>query len=119
MRQDSISHKHYGPWVLYVPPGYQATLEKDHQTGYPKSIRQRLLEIDGLDDIRVADKLSANNVILVQMTPNVVRLVVGMSVTTVEWKSEGNMVHHFKVMTIMVPQIRADANGNTGVVHYS
>jgi hypothetical protein len=24
---------------------------------------------------------------------------------------------HFKVMAIMVPQLRADMNGNTGLVH--
>lgn len=119
MIQDSRNAKHYGPWVLYVPTAYQRILEEDYTTGYGKSIRARLLETQGLDDIIVADKLTADNLVLAQVTSNVVRMVTGMPMSTVEWETEGKMIHHFKVMTIMVPQLRADANGNTGIVHYS
>jgi len=54
---------------------------------------------------------------MVQMTSNVVRIVNGMPIQNVEWKSEGQFVGNYKVMTIQVPQIRSDYNGNTGLVH--
>jgi len=90
---------------------------EDYVSGYPKTIRARLLELDGLKGIKVIDSLPADNVVLVQMTPDVVRLVQGMPLTNVEWKTEGGMVTKFKVMRIAVPQIRSDQNGRTGIIH--
>jgi hypothetical protein len=51
------------------------------------------------------------------MTSDVIRMVIGMDVTTVQWETMGGMRLHFKVMAIMVPQLRADYNSNTGIVH--
>jgi hypothetical protein len=119
MKQASIDAKFYGPWVLYIPTNYETVLDEDFKANSDKSIRQRLLEIDGLTDIRVIDKLTDDNVLLVQMTSDVVRLVQGMGVTPVEWTTEGGFVTQYKVMTIQVPQIRSDQDGNSGIVHGS
>lgn len=119
MKAASISAKYYGPWMLYVPTNYETTLDDDFKSSSDKTTRQRLLEIGGILDVKVADKLTASNVVLVQMTPDVVRLVNGMDVTNVEWDEQGGMVLNFKVMAIQVPQIRADQDGNSGIVHLS
>lgn len=119
MKADSIAHKHYGPWVLYIPTGFEKMMDRDYVSGYPKSIRQRVLEITGIEDVVVVDKMAADCVLLVQMTPDVVRLVTGLPLTTVQWQEFGGMTTHYRVMTIQVPQIRADSNGNTGIVHYT
>lgn len=116
MKQASISDRYYGPWVLYVPTDYETVLDDDYVSGYPKTIRQRILEISGIQDVKVVDKLSDDTVVLVQMTSDVVRLVNGLGITTVEWQTEGGMVFHYKVMLIQVPQLRADQNGRTGIV---
>jgi len=42
-----------------------------------------------------------------------------MDMTTVQWDTQGGLQQNFKVMSIMVPQTRADQNGNTGIVHGS
>jgi len=108
-----------------------------------KTLRERLRAIDGVQDIRRLDFLfgsltdatsgaalstygpglediaSANpyTFIFVQMTSDVVRAVVGMDITTVQWESKGGMQLNFKVMCINVPQIRADFYGNCGILH--
>lgn len=115
MMEASIEAGFYGPWVLYVPKGYQVVLGQDYTTGYPKTIRQRLLELENLEAIKIADRLTAHKVVLVQMTADVVRMVIGMGITPVEWETEGGMIIRMKVMTIQVPQIRSDQNGNCGV----
>lgn len=116
MKKKSIAANHYGPWVLYIPNGYEAKMDQDFSSSYPGlTIRQRLLQIDGIKAVKVADRLTANKVVLVQMTSDTVRLVKGMGITNVEWKSEGNFVSNYKVLTIQVPQIRADQNGKCGV----
>ena len=54
--------------------------------------------------------------IMVQMTPNVVRWVDGMGITTVMWETIGGLRKNFKVMCIQVPQLRADFYGNCGIL---
>ena len=118
MKQASINDYHYGPWVMYVPTAYETVLDGDYDTSTPgTTIRERILKIKDIEDIKVVDLLAANNVLMVEMKPNVVRMVVGMPVTPIEWSTDGNMLHNFKVMTIMVPQIRADQNNRTGIIH--
>jgi uncharacterized linocin/CFP29 family protein len=109
----------YGPFVLYVPTTAEAGLDKDFKAASDKSVRQRLLEINMIDDIKVADKLAAQSAILVQMTSDVVRLVSGMPWQVVEWSVEGGMAFNYKVMGIQVPQLRADQAGKCGIAHYT
>ena len=95
-------------------------MDDDYSTAKgDNTLRQRLQSIDGITDVRTADFLSptAFILILVQQTADVARLVMGMDITTVQWETHGGMRLHFKVMAIMVPQVRADFNGNTGIVH--
>lgn len=117
MKQAAIDDRHYGPYMVYVPTNYDATLDDDFKANSDKTIRQRLREIDQIIDVKVADKLTDDNVIMVQMTSDVVREVIGLDVTTVEWQSEGGMIFHFKVMAIMIPQIRNDQDNRSGVIH--
>jgi uncharacterized linocin/CFP29 family protein len=119
MKQASIDDRHYGPWVLYVPTNYEVTLDGDFKANSDKTIRQRILEISGIEAVKVSDKLTADNVLLVQMSSETVRLVRGLAITPVEWSVEGGMILKYKVMTIQVPQIRADQNDRCGIVHYT
>jgi hypothetical protein len=113
----SIADYHFGPWMLYVPTAYQTILDNDYNRISGVTIRERILKLSGIKGIKTIDTLPSGNVLLVQMTPDVVRLVRGMGLQNVEWKSEGNMVTNYKVMTIQVPQIRSDYNHRSGIVH--
>lgn len=119
MKQASINAKHYGPWMLYIPTAYETVLDGDYDTTRGNTIRERILKIDGIKGIKVVDTLTANNVVLVQMTTDVVRLVRGMGIQNVEWETEGKMITKYKVWTIQVPQVRSDQAGNSGIVHLS
>jgi len=115
MKQASIDAMHYGSWVLYVPTAYETVLDDDFKSNSDKTIRERILGISGIQDVKVADKLPANTVVLVEMNTETVRMVEGLAMTTVEWQEGGGFTTNYKVMTIMVPQIRADQNGNCGI----
>lgn len=118
MKQASLNDKFFGPWNLYIPPAYETILDEDYQVSGGKviTIRDRLMAISGIKNIRVIDFMPADTVLLVQMTSDVVRVVRGMGLQNVEWSTEGNMVTKYKVMTIQVPQIRADQEGKCGIV---
>lgn len=119
MKQASIDAKHYGPWVLYIPTNFETAIDADFKAASDKTVRQRILEIGGITDVKVVDTLTSDNVLLVQMTPDVVRLVIGLPITPVEWDEKGGLIVNHKVMTIQVPQIRNDQDGNSGITHFS
>ena len=115
MMNASINANQYGPWVLYIPKDYQIVMGNDYATGYPKTIKTRLMELDGIADIKVADRLADDTVVLVAMNTGTVRLIDGFSPRVLQWSGNGGLVHHFKVMTIQVPQIRSDQSGQCGI----
>ncbi len=120
MKQASIDANHYGPWVLYIPTDYDTVMDDDYRSGTSSSsnqtIRERLLAINGIDDIVVADRLPSGVVVLVEMRKETVDLIDGMALQTVQWSTEGNFVNNYKVMTIAVPRIKSDYDGNSGIV---
>ena len=119
MRAQSVAAYHYGPWMLYTSPNWDIYLDDDFKAASDRSVRERIKMVEGITDIRTLDYLSNFDMLLVQMTSDVIRMVVGMELTTVQWESDGGLLKNFKVMAIMVPQLRQDQNSRTGIVHGS
>lgn len=120
MKNQSQDAYHFGPWMIYHAPAWDEYMDDDYSANKgDNTLRQRLRDIDGIQDVRTLDYLRDANMdlILVQMTADVVREVVGMEITTLQWETDGGLNMKFKVMGILVPQFRSDFNGNTGVVH--
>jgi len=120
MRQQSIAKFHYGPWRLYTSPEWDAYLDEDYSDAKgDNTLRQRIELIRGINSVDTLDYLEGLQMILVQQSTDVVRAVIGMEIQTVQWQTHGGMELNYKVMCIMVPQLRTDQNGNTGIVHRS
>ncbi|MHA1170341.1 MAG: major capsid protein [Candidatus Hodarchaeales archaeon] len=113
---------HYGPYMLYCSTAWDVYLDDDYSSSKgDNTLRERLRAIESISDVRTLDYLDTAGtsyiMLLVQMTSDVVREVVGMDINTVQWETQGGMMLNFKVMAILVPQLRADQNSNTGIVH--
>jgi uncharacterized linocin/CFP29 family protein len=119
MKQKLIDAYHYGPYGVWIPTNFETALDSDFKAASDKSVRQRLSEVEGVEFVEVADKLTADNVGMASLTEDVIRMVVGMDVQTVEWDDEGGLVTNYKVMAIIVPQVRTDYAGRCGIVHYT
>ena len=118
MRQASIDNRYYGPWRLYVSPAWEQYLDDDYsQQKGDNTLRQRLKAIEGIQDVVSVPYLEGFKMILLQMTSDVIRLVIGLDITTVQWESHGGLRQNFKVMAIIVPQLRADYYSRTGIVY--
>lgn len=118
MRKQSTDANYFGPWILYYSPAWYTYMDEDYSTAKgDNTLRERLMKLEGIDEVKPADYLTGTTMLLVQKSPEVARMVVGMDITTVQWESQGGMQQNFKVMAILVPQLRADYNGNTGIVH--
>jgi hypothetical protein len=111
---------HFGPYMVYFSLPWTQYLEDDYSSSKgDNTLRERVEKIENVNGVGVLDYLSTTNfvILVVQMTSEVVREVIGMNINTLQWDFDGGLGQNFKVMAIMVPQVRADYNGNTGIVH--
>lgn len=118
MKAASVASLHMGPWALFTSPGFDLYLDEDYSALKGDiTLRDRVLRIKGISTIETLDYLDGMQAVLLQLTPDVIREIIGMDITTLQWELHGGMEIRFKVMCIKVPQLRGDINGNTGVVH--
>jgi uncharacterized linocin/CFP29 family protein len=116
MKQALINDRMYGPYTLVVPTNYETVLDDDFKANSDKTIRQRILEIENITDIMVADKLTSDTVVLFQRSNDVIRVLNGMAPTTMEWETEGGLLSNYKVLACVVPQVRSTQGGRSGIV---
>lgn len=119
MIQASVNDNHLGPWGLYVPQGYAAVLGNDYKTYSSDTLGQRIAAIQGIQFVKVAPKLTADNVVLVELSKQTVEMVIGQDIINVPWESPGGFTLYHKVLAIMVPRLKADQDGRCGIVHMS
>lgn len=117
MRQAAYDDYHYGPYALYFSPGWDRYLGADFKTNSDKSLLSRIKEIPDINAIRTLDYMTNYSILLVQMTSDVVREVIGLDFTTIQWEEQGGMELNFAVMAILVPQVRSDPNNRSGIVY--
>lgn len=112
--------KKYGPYNLYVPTAVGNMLQADYSdVKGDNTIQERIEKIQAGGRgvrIRVVDFMPATKVALVQMTSDVVEVVLGQTPTVVPWTSLDGFTIHNLVMAIVVPRIRScDYNGDSGI----
>jgi hypothetical protein len=115
------ANRMFGPYTVYVPSDAGVVLDNDYVptagTNSTGTIRNRLRQVNGISDIRVADQLPSGNVIIKQDTVDVAAWVQGENLQTVQWDEYGGFEINFKAFAIGVPLIRSDAAGRSGVCH--
>lgn len=122
MIQTLAGDNYFGPFMLYHSTLWDEFMDDDYVAASPQNtLRERLRKIDAISDVRRLDFFTSSvfGLVLVQMTSDVARAVTGMEMVTVQWPSKGGAQQNFKVMTIKVPQIRADNAGNSGIIYGS
>jgi len=114
----------YGPYNLYVGTKTMNLMQGDFKVNTTDTIQKRLemIQAGGRPiKFRSADLYPAAAVgkqaTLVQMTNDVVDIVVGQPPTVIPWTSLDGFTIHNIVMGIMIPRVRSDYNGNSGIVH--
>lgn len=134
---------HSNDWDQYLDRDYNVFTAGGSVAGGTITLRERLKKIPNVQDVKRLDLLTATalglpvtpgtftsaidiagptsanpfTLVMVQMTSEVARAVIGLAITTVQWEEMGGMVLKFKVMTIQAPQIRATYAGNCGLLH--
>lgn len=108
-----------GPYWIYIGSGGSLKLQEDYKTESDRTIRDRVLQYEGVEGVTVLDKMPAGEVVFLQMTPDVIQLIIGEDIQTVQWDVHGGFQINFKVLDLYVPLIRSTSDDFTGIVHYS
>jgi hypothetical protein len=107
-----------GPFIAFYSPGWMKYLFADYSAMYGgKTLMSRLGDISPIRAWRQADYLSGMQIVIVQMTPDVIQAITGMRLRTLQWDSHGGLQTNFKIMGIMVPRVRANADDDCGILH--
>lgn len=113
----------YGPFNLYVGTSAGTVIESDFKVNTMGTIRERLESVTAGGrnvQVRVADRMpnasTGVQVALVQMTSDVAQMVTGQAPTVIPWTSLDGFTLYWLVMAIMIPRMRDDYDGNSGVV---
>ena len=107
--------RHFGPYILYVHANEWNDLQQRDSSAGGISYYEILKSKQGIIDIKPTEALSANDIVLVEMTRETVDITVALDITVVEWETYGGMQSNFKVMAVMAPRIKSDYNGRCGV----
>lgn len=108
----------YGPYGMFIGSSVGIRFGEDYKSESDRSIMERLRTIENLAFIKTTKDLAPGEVIVFQLTPDVIDLVMGMTPTTIEWDTHGGMITNFKVMAIIVPRVRNDLLNQSGIAHY-
>jgi len=118
MIQDLQDINFNGPYGVWYSPSWSQYMNGDYSATYRGgTLKNRLAETDGVSFWRKADYLTGFQIILAELKSTVMQAVTGMSMRTLQWDSHGGLQKNFKVMGIMVPRLRANANNETGINH--
>jgi uncharacterized linocin/CFP29 family protein len=90
-----------GPYDLYIPANYDGIIDEDYKPASDRTLRERLLAINGIGAISVLPSLADSNVLLVQMTRSVVQAPVGQDITTVTWDTYGGLATRWAILSVM------------------
>lgn len=110
----------FGPYVVYASPvqygqaGMIFNTDGSGDTGV-----DRITRLPGIEGVYPGEFLTAGEVVVVQMTRNVVDLayVPGYEMALLEWASGDGFTNYFKVVSIQIPRIKADFGTRSGISH--
>lgn len=113
---------YFGPFVLYHSTPYSIYLNSDYfrsgSTSAVRTVRERVMEIDGITDIRRLNYLTSGyQLVLVDLGTGQFQAIDGMRPTAVMWEERGGLLKKGLVMMIQVPFLRAPYNGTAALVH--
>jgi uncharacterized protein DUF6260 len=110
------ANNRFGPYHLWVPTLYGNKLNENFVVNYPGTIRERLLAIDSIRGISVADRLPADTVVLAQMTSDIMDVILGQSPIALSWRGMGPFGgYHHCVIACSILRVKDDYDGKSGI----
>ena len=117
MVQAAGNDNHYGPWGLIVAGNFSWAMDEDHKANSEATVRERILRIEGIEEIVTVDKL-ASAVILLELSSDVIELPTVTGITDITWPLNP-FETAIKVFSVMSVAVKSDQTAQSGVAHYT
>lgn len=123
MRDALRANGYDGPYILYIPSNWDQVIDDDYKAESEATVRERILRIQGIQEVKVLPALSDSNSVMVQMTRSVVQMPVGQEITTVTWDLMGGLASRWAIMAVAGFALKTaeDETGTavSGIAHLS
>lgn len=118
MIQDLEDLNFHGPYGVWYSNGWSQYMNGDYSATYKGgTLRNRAAETDNVQFWRKADYLPNFQIVISQLTSDVIQAVTGMEFRTLQWDTHGGLQKNFKIMGIKVPRLRYTSDNVTGLLH--
>ena len=108
----------FGPYDMYVATTQYGQMRQIYADGSRESAMERVLRgIPQIRSIRVSDSLTAGSAILFEMREDVIDLAIAQDIVNIEWETKGGWVMWNKVYAVMVPRVKSDYDGRSGICY--
>jgi len=111
--------RHYGPFTLYIPGAYAWRFRQDFKSFGDRTLMERVMAEDSIKALRVSDTLQTGEVVMVQLTSDVLDLAMAADLTTIQWASPSGWTNYFQTFMAMAPRLKNDFDSRTGILHAS
>ena len=120
MLKRAYADNYFGPFNLYVPKNFWAAIQRDYSPDKgDNTVMDRIMAFADINAVRPGDALADNNVVLVQMTSDVIQAVVGSFLVNSQYTMGSPMKYKFMTWAAAAALVKDDANDASGVVHGS
>lgn len=107
----------FGPFNLYVSKDNWGFIQKSRSASSDITFKKIFENMSDITAVRPGDKLADGELVLVQMSEDVVDLAVAQDIVNFEEPLTSAMQHDFTVMAAMAVRVKSDSAGKCGVVH--
>lgn len=109
--------RYHGPFNCYIAQAQYAQMLDFYTDGSGQTALDRVLKLPQIESVKPSDFLTAANLVMAQMTSNVVEWIDALGVENREWESGDGQALYYAVMAAGAPRLKQDSAGNLGVAH--
>ena len=120
MLKRQLDDNQFGTFDLYYSTGLMTSMLRQFSTNYDGgSLIENISKLPMLGSVQMLDTLTGNQLLLVKRDPLTASVLMGMDLRVVQWNTDGGETINFRVMAMMLPLLRTDQLGNSGIVHFT
>jgi len=106
-----------GYWLIHGT-GIKSKLREDYDSDGDKSVAGRVDQMSEIQNRLYVPRMPDGEAVLLKPVPEVIDIARDPDGTqNIQWSSHGGMENQFKVLSLMAPRLKSQADGSMGVVH--
>jgi len=116
MRALQVNGNFMGPYLVATSKDYGIKLGSDFKANGDRTIRERLLAVDEVSQVVVADYFPDDTVVIMQLSRDVVDIQIGQMPAAVSVNpDQAGWATDFYIIGCAVPRVKSDANNKFGI----